>query len=134
MNDKTQILLDLVKENPNLPIVPMVEYEVVCDGYGRWMGSFAHCYVGEYACYDERFYEDRGDFEEEYYYHNEEELCEMFHYNPHIGLYSFERGENTKDEYEENKKNEKLLDEFLHKTADKYFKKAIIVNIDLPEE
>ena len=134
MNEKTQTLLNLVKENPDLPIVPMVDYAVVCDDGGRWMGAIGHCYVGEYACYREWFYDDREDFEEAYYDVNDEELCEMFNYNPCIGRYSLEYGENTKEEYEENKKNEKLLNEYLHKIADKYFKKAIIVNIDLPEE
>jgi len=47
--------------------------------------------------------------------------------NCHVkNRYSFRLGENTKEEYEENKKNEKLL-------ADKYFKKAIIMYIDLPK-
>lgn len=68
------------------------------------------------------------------YCYNEEELCEMFKYNPYIGKYSFEHGKNTKEEYEENKKNEKLLNEYLHQIADEYFNKAIIVNINLPEE
>ena len=135
MNDKIQTLLNLVKENPDFLIEPMVDYEVVYgDSFGRWMGSFGCCYVGEYACYKQQFYDEREAFEEAYYDYNEEELCEMFNYNPCIGRYSFEHGENTKEEYEENKKNEELLNEYLHKTADKYFKKAIIVNIDLPED
>lgn len=40
----------------------------------------------------------------------------------------------TKDEYELNETANKKIDEYLETVADKYFKKAIIVNIDLPEE
>lgn len=134
MNDKAQVLLNLIQENPDLPIIPMVDYAIVYGDYGRWMGSFGYCYVGEYACYRDRFYDEREAFEEAYYDHNDEELCEMFNYNPYIGQYSFEHGKNTKEEYEENQKNEEQLTEYLHKVADKYFKKAIIINIDLPEE
>lgn len=118
MNEKTQALLNLVKENPDLPVVPMVDYEVVPEDAGRWMGSFGHCYVGEYTCFNDRFYDDRDDFEEDYYDRNQEELNEMFGYNP-----------KKIDEVAT-----KQLDEYLHKVSDEYFTKAIIVNIDLPEE
>ena len=134
MNDKTQTLVSLIQENPDLPIIPMVDYALVADGYGRWMGSIGHCYVGEYACYGDRYFDEREDFEDAYYCDNDEELNKMFNYNPCIGQYSFEYGENTKEEYEENKKNVERLNEYLHSVADRYFKKAIIVNIDLPEE
>ena len=34
-------LLELVKQNPDLPILPMVDSEIVGDdGYCRWMGSW----------------------------------------------------------------------------------------------
>ena len=118
MNENTQTLLKLVKENPNLPVVPMVDYEVVPEDCGRWMGSFGHCYVGEYTCYNDRFYDDRIEFEEDYYIRNQEELNEMCNYNP--------------DNTDEDASNQ--LDEYLDKVADKCFKKAIIVYIDLPEE
>lgn len=118
MNDKTQVLLSLIKENPDLPVVPMVNYDVVEDGYGRWMGSVGDCFVGEYACYRDRFYDERKEFEEAYYYDNDEELCKMFNYHPQLDGVSVEV--------------EKTLDEYLHTVSDKYFNKAIIVNIDLP--
>ena len=135
MNDKTQTLLNLLKENPDLPVVPMVAYEVVCDDYYyRWMGSIGDCYVGEYACYGDKFFTEREDFEETYYFNNEEELDETFNYKPIINQYNLKRGSFTQKDYEENESNEKLLNEYLHKIADKYFKKAIIVNIDLPND
>ena len=46
MNDKIQLLLQLIKENPDLTIIPMVYYEVVDGDYNRWMGSIGDCYVG----------------------------------------------------------------------------------------
>ena len=47
MNEHTQKFLELVKENPELRIIPMVEFEVVGgDDYFRWMGAF-----GESRCF-----------------------------------------------------------------------------------
>ncbi len=40
--------LELVKENPDLPVIPMVDADVVCDDSGYWMGCFGTCYVDEY--------------------------------------------------------------------------------------
>lgn len=68
----TQKLLQLAAENPDLPIVLMVDYDVVGDGYGFWLGEFGHCEVGEYALYNERYYDDREDFNDTYYCDNEE--------------------------------------------------------------
>ena len=130
----TEKLLQLVQENPELPIVPMVDYEVVDDGYGWWVGSFGRCSVGEYALFYERYFDDRGDFAEFYYDYNDDELCERFNYDPRIHKYSVAQGLYTKEQLEVNKANEKLLDEYIDKVADEYFKKAIIVYIGLPEE
>ena len=70
----TQKLLQLAAENPDLPIVPMVDYDVVGDGYGVWLGEFGYCYVGEYACYDDRYYEDRDELKDAYYCNNAEDF------------------------------------------------------------
>lgn len=64
--NKSEELLKLVAENPNLTIVPLVNYEVVGDGYGYWMGSFGHSEVGEYALFDDRYFTDREELEERY--------------------------------------------------------------------
>lgn len=43
-------LLKLVEEHPDLPVIPMVDSDVVADDmYATWMGSFGRCYVGKYA-------------------------------------------------------------------------------------
>ena len=41
-------LITLIKENPDLPIIPMVDSEVVADDYGYWMGQWGRCEVTEY--------------------------------------------------------------------------------------
>lgn len=109
-------LLKLVSENPDLPVVPMVDYEVVADdGYSRWLGSFGSVYVGEYALFNDRFYDEREEFKEDYFYRQSDEICEKFNYDP---------WDNTKNEE---------LEKYLEEVADRFFKKAIIVNIDLPD-
>lgn len=134
MDDKIQLLLQLIKENPGLPVIPMVYYEVVDGDYNRWMGSIGDCYVGEYAILNDRYYEDRDEFEEDYYDYNQEEINEQFNYDPRICKAHVDNGVITKDEYELNEIADKKIDEYLETVADKYFKKAIIVNIDLPKE
>lgn len=107
MNENTKKLLELVKENPDLPIVPMVESEVVCDdGYCRWLGSVGSVGVGEYALFGERFYEERDDLKDAYYCNN----TEIF--------------ENMSEEEVKLKLEELTKD---------MWTKAIIINIDTPD-
>ena len=130
----TEKFIQLIKENPELPIVPMVDYEVVDDGYGWWVGSFGRCCVGEYALFYERYFDDREDFKEFYYDYNDDELCERFGYNPRINKFTVAQNKYTALDLEINSFNEKLLEEYLDKVADEHFTKAIIVYIGLPEE
>lgn len=71
--DKTKEFLELVKQNPDLPIVPMVDSEIVAeDGYNYWLGSFGSASVNSYVCIDyyngdSRFFtKDEQDAVEEY--------------------------------------------------------------------
>lgn len=49
MGDKTKQLLDLIRENPDLPAIPMVKGEVVADDlYDYWMGGWGVSRVTEY--------------------------------------------------------------------------------------
>lgn len=41
-------IIKLIQENPDLPIIPIVDAEVVADDYGYWMGKWGHCEVTEY--------------------------------------------------------------------------------------
>ena len=59
-------LFRLMAENPELPVVPMVDSEIVCDDYySRWLGSWGCCYIGEYYCGDERIFFREDDDEAE---------------------------------------------------------------------
>lgn len=65
-NPHLEQLLDLMKENPHLPIVPMVDAEVVADDtYGFWMGAWSRAYVDKYYSGEERVYfYDESDMED----------------------------------------------------------------------
>lgn len=41
-------LFRLIKENPELPIVPMVDAEIVTEDCGYWLGSWGRATVDEY--------------------------------------------------------------------------------------
>ena len=42
-------IVKLIEENPDLPIVPMVDEEVVADdSYSWWLGKWGRCEVTEY--------------------------------------------------------------------------------------
>ena len=74
--NNTKKLIKLVQENPDLPVVPMVDAEVVDnDNYGWWLGSFGHCEVTEYTrveVYNEDRFVVRDDQDEiEEYFMNE---------------------------------------------------------------
>ena len=56
-NPKLAQLLELMKENPHLPIVPMVDSEVVGDDtWGYWMGSWSTSSLDKYYHGEERIY------------------------------------------------------------------------------
>ncbi|HIR53341.1 MAG TPA: hypothetical protein IAB39_08090 [Candidatus Onthovicinus excrementipullorum] len=66
MNDKINELLELIRTNPDLPIVPMVDSEIVgSDEYARWMAAWGYSYIGEYFLGEERVhYRNDKDSEE----------------------------------------------------------------------
>lgn len=132
-NERNQELIRIVAENPDLPIVAMVDSDIVCEDYGRWLASFGNVYVGEYAVFNEKYYDDREDFKEDFFSCNDEELCEQFHFNPCITDYAVRLGRYTAEQFEENDKADKAVTKHLDEIAEKFFTKAIIVNVDLPD-
>lgn len=63
--DKPEII-KLIEQYPNLPIIPMVDSEVVADdSYSTWMGKWGSCYVTEYYLGRERVHFKDFDDEEE---------------------------------------------------------------------
>ena len=135
MNKNIKNLLDLASENPDLPIICMVDCEVVCDfDYGRWLAQLGYSRIGEFASYNDRFYDDRELFKEEYYDRNDEILCERFGYSPWKSPYNGARGKYSDQEIEKNIAAEKKLDAYLDEVAEKSFVKCIILYIDLPDD
>jgi len=59
-------LIKLAQENPEFPIVPMVDGEIVAgDEWGRWLGSWGSAYIGEYIIGEECLhFREENDFEE----------------------------------------------------------------------
>ena len=133
MNDNIKELLELINENPELPIICMVDSEIVSEDYGRWMAQIGWSVIGEFATYNERFYDDREEFTEDYYSHNDEILDERFGYNPYMA-YPDAQKRYLKSDIEANKEAEARLDKYLDEVADRAFTKAILVYIDTPDE
>ena len=125
-------LINLVKENPELPIICMVDSDVVCDdSYGRWLADLGSCHVGEYALYNERYYDDREEFKEDYYCNNDEILDKYFDYSPIVAYSARQNMYNSMDR-ETNRAIAARLEGYLDKIADEAFKRAIIVNVNTP--
>lgn len=105
-------LRKILSEHPDLPLVILVESDVVQDDYGFWFGSRYYCKLGEVLDYtptevsDEHSYTDRTDFEEAV----ESFVCE-----------SAERGL-TDEELKERTKA--IMDRY-----EPYWKKAILVYV-----
>lgn len=59
-------LFRLMQENPELPVVAMVDSEIVQDdGYSRWMGAWGSSSIEEYFIGEERIYfREEDDFDE----------------------------------------------------------------------
>lgn len=128
--ERNQELLKLVSENPDLPIIAMVDCDVVVEDSGRWIGYFSRVELGEYTTRDDRYYDDREEFKARYYSDNEEELCERFGYCPYVSEYSVEKGRHTVEQFEANEKAEEAINKHLDEIAEKAFTKAIIVYVD----
>lgn len=129
MENNTQKLIELIKENPDLPIIPMVYYEVVGEDYGSWVGRFSTCYVDEYTFFQDKYYDNREDFKEDYYYYYDEFINNKFGYKPALELPNKPEGI-TQEQLDANKIAEKNVDKYLEEIAEGFFKKAIIVYID----
>ena len=58
-------LLTLIKENPDLEIIPMVDSEIVCDDtHSTWEGNWGKARVDEYYVANERIYFKYYEFED----------------------------------------------------------------------
>lgn len=124
-------LFELMQQNPELPVVPMVDGDI-CEDYGcYWLGSFGEAEVREVVSYHERFYDDRDSFKEAFYDYHSEELTASFNYDP--GICIANPGKYTAEEIAANEEANKRLEEYLESVADQYMIKAIVVYIGLPD-
>ena len=122
-------LLELVAENPDLPIVAIVDGEIVEDPGMSWLGSISHALVSEIGIVNDRYYDDREDFKEAYYNKHDEELDQRFNYKPCIGTW----GKYTDEAIKANDEAEKMLEAFLDAKADEYMRKAIVIYVREPD-
>lgn len=57
MNSKVKELLKLMQENPDLPVVPLVDSDVVADGdHSNWLAGWGNACVGHYLSGEDRYY------------------------------------------------------------------------------
>lgn len=99
-------LIRLVKENPELPIVPVVHIENGCDDYSSFYGKFDSADIGKYAEWDGQIYTDVDMFKEDFLRQNGNELYAMYKDDDSVNL-------------------------CLQRIANSYFKKAILLYIDV---
>lgn len=64
--ERVESLVAIIRENPDLPVLPLVAYETVSDdGYDRYGGRLGECYVDEFYVIGERiFLKHPGDWDE----------------------------------------------------------------------
>ena len=59
------MLLKLITENPELPVVPLVDADVVGDDYGSWIGEWGRAEIKEIYSGRERLHVKDEDDEED---------------------------------------------------------------------
>lgn len=127
-----QKLIKLIAENPDLPIIAMVNGDICMDGNSYWMGKFSVADIEYIGLIGERWYDDRESFIEYYYDKYSEELCEKFNYDPQCCGVNVDRGLFTQEQFAANCLAEEELDKYLNEIANKYMKKCIVVYVDEP--
>lgn len=133
MNSKVNELLLLVEDHPDLSIVPLVDSDIVGKDNNRYPGSIGEVTLGEYAVYNDRVFLDRLSFTKHYFKCNQDWLCFNFRYDPDIHKQSVRAGRYTEEELARNEEARASVTAALDMAAEAYFKKAILVNIDIPE-
>lgn len=61
----TEMLLKLITENPELPVIPLVDADVVGDDYGNWIGMWGRAEIKEIYPGRERLHVKDEDDEED---------------------------------------------------------------------
>lgn len=127
-------LIRLIQENPDLPVVPLVNGEICWDDFCYWLGSFGTASVEYIGILGDRYYDDQDDFKEAYYDKYSEKLCEQFNYDPRCCAMTVERGWYTQEQFEANCLAEGALEDYLTEQAQQRMVKAIVVYIGEPDQ
>lgn len=127
-----QKLTKLIAENPDLPIIALVNSNICMEGNRYWMGNFSAASIECVGLIGEHGYDDRESFIEDYYDKYSEELCEKFNYDPQCCGVNVDRGLFTQEQFAANCLAEEELDKYLNEIANKYMKKCIVVYVDEP--
>lgn len=62
MDKNIEQLIRLVKENPDLPVVPKVDSDIITDvDYSWWIGSIGEVCVDEYVMIEDRIFLKRDE-------------------------------------------------------------------------
>ena len=133
-NEFTEKLLKLAAARPDLPIIPLVDSDIIEDGDGWYEGHLGFAEVSKIAHYQERYFDDWEDFKEFYYDHNCTELDDRFNYLPLCCSVTVDAGNYTQEQFEANCLAEAALDEYLDEIAKEYFKEAILLYIGVPKD
>lgn len=60
--ERVNELFDLIKANPDLPIVPIVNGDLVCDVGGYWLGGWGSAHIDKYYIHDGEYLEYGGKY------------------------------------------------------------------------
>ncbi len=125
MDECTTRLLHIAAENPDLPVVYVTD-SVIAEFGEKCLSRAYEVTVGEVCLYKGYVYTDKGEFIDDYFSNNEDELTDRFNYDSSkVYEYVGDKYVMTKDpKVLESLKN---LDDYLAKVADEAFRKAIIV-------
>lgn len=123
-------LARLILENPELPVLCMVEYEIVAgDDCLRWAASLGECKIREYI-----YHEDGLSESVIFWREDEEKLVDVFAEDAeeHPEYYPLGQDPQTATARAYAYNQARMIAR--QKVRDLPWKKAIVVNIDLPED
>ena len=136
MNDIKKELIKLISENPDLPVIPIVNTDVVAEDWGWWLGEFVNVTLGELIIYNKRWYTNRLKFLEAYCDDHLDELCNKFKFNPEMErLHNICGQAFTEEELLANQTALEALEYYIeYEIANKFFIKAILLYINVTND
>ena len=123
-------LARLILENPELPVLCMVEFEIVAgDDCLRWAASLGECKIREYI-----YHEDGLSDSVIFWREDEEKLVDAFSEDAETNSKFYPLGEDPRTATARAAAYAQARMIARQKVRELPWKKAIVVNIDLPEE